>query len=70
MTIKRDDLGPTGPAKLPKDGAKKTYDEKHPHAGNVDNGGHIGPTPTDDPRHEARKLEKTIDKKRPQTPAD
>jgi hypothetical protein len=68
--IKRDDLGPTGPAKLPKEGQKKSYDEKHPHAGNIEDKDHVGPNPTDDPDHKAGKLEKTIDKKRAQTPAD
>ena len=68
--IKRDDLGPTGPAKLPKEGREKSYDEKHPHAGNVGDKDHVGPTPTDDPDDQAAKLKKTLDKKRAQTPAD
>jgi len=68
--IKRDDLSPTGPAKLPKESRKKTYDEKHPQAGKVADKANVGPTPTDDPDHDAGRLEKTIDRKRAQTPAD
>jgi hypothetical protein len=43
------DLGPTGPAKMPRD-AKDDYTAKHPNPGNV--GSALGPTPSDDPRHD------------------
>ena len=55
----RKNLGPTGPADAPLEGEQR-YDRKHPNAGTVDS----GPTPTDDRRSEADKLENKIDKKR------
>jgi hypothetical protein len=57
----RKNLGPTGPAKV-ESGRKPEFDETHPNAGNVADGkGHIGPTPTDDPKGKARKLRPEID---------
>jgi len=57
----RDKLGPTGPAKAPSDN-KRSYDEKHPHAGTVEE--HPGPPPTDDPPGSS-KTESIILKKLP-----
>jgi hypothetical protein len=67
----RDNLGPTGPAKMPAD-SKADPDKKHPHPGNVTDADkpQVGPTPTDDPRGKASQLENEIDKKRAQTPPD
>jgi hypothetical protein len=65
----RDDLGPTGPAKLPKE-PKESYEKKHPNPGNIQGDQHIGPHPTDDPQNEAEDLKDVIDKKRTETPAD
>ena len=48
----RDNLGPTGPAKMPpKD--DDSYEDKHPNAGNLTPKGDktVGPPPTDDPHH-------------------
>jgi hypothetical protein len=52
--------------------SKRSYDEGHPHPGNIGDADkpHVGPTPTDDPRGKASQLEKEIDKKRAQTPPD
>ena len=69
----RDDLGPTGPVKLPKEpkeSAKETYEKKHPNPGNIQSDQHIGPHPTDDPRDASKDLKDVIDKKRAETPAD
>ena len=63
----RDKLGPTGPAKTSAE-SKKSYDEKHPNAGNIGEAP-PGPAATDDPGN-ADRLEKKIDKKRAQTPPD
>ena len=65
----RDDLGPTGPAKLPR-GPQESYEKKHPNPGNIQNGQHIGPHPTHDPRGKSKDLKDVIDKKRAETPAD
>ena len=65
----REDLGPTGPAKLP-GGPKDSYEKKHPNPGNIQSGQHIGPHPTDDPRGKSKDLKDVIDKKRAGTPAD
>jgi hypothetical protein len=59
----RDKLGPTGPAEGPTK-RKRSYDEDHPHAGNVGEEAPLGPTPTDDPDCKADQLEKKIDRKR------
>ena len=64
----RKNLGPTGPAHMPPE-PTQSYDDKHPNAGTIDEP-LVGPTPTDDPRNEADKLENEIDKKRAQTPPD
>ena len=63
--VDRDDLGPTGPAKMPPN-SKRRPDIKRVHPGNVNQGADqiVGPTPTDDPHGGARKLEKEVDKKR------
>ena len=63
----RDKLGPTGPAQAPAD-SKKSHDEKHPNAGNIGQQ-NPGPAATDDP-NTAERIEKEIDEKRSQTPAD
>ena len=65
----RDDLGPTGPAKLP-GGRRESYEEKHPNPGNIQSGQHIGPHPADDPREKSKDLKDVIDKKRAETAAD
>ena len=62
----RDKLGPTGPAEPPKD-SKRSYDQEHPHPGNVGEDALLGPNPTDDPNQKAEQLEKKIDQKRSQT---
>jgi len=58
----RDKLGPTGPAKAPSDN-KRSYDEKHPHAGTVEE--HPGPPPTDDPHRKRQDRERNITKSGP-----
>ena len=62
----RDNLGPRGPAKMPPK-EEASYDEKHPHPGNITPKGdpNVGPMPTDDPRHKAGKLGEEIEKQRP-----
>jgi hypothetical protein len=65
----RNDLGPTGPAKLP-GGPKESYEKKHPNPGNIQSGQHIGPPPTADPHGKSKDLKDVIDKKRAETPAD
>jgi hypothetical protein len=63
----RNKLGPTGPSEKSAD-SKKSYDEKHPNAGNIGEQ-NPGPAATDDP-NTAERIEKKIDEKRSQTPAD
>lgn len=63
-----DDVGPTGPAKLP-GGPKDSYEKKHPNPGNIQSRQHIGPHPTD-PRGKSKDLKDVIDKKRVGTPPD
>ena len=61
----RENLGPTGPAKTPRD-SKSDPDKKHPHPGNIGDVDkpHVGPTPTDDPRGKASQFAKEIHKRR------
>jgi len=67
----RQNLGPTGPAKV-SSGSKAEPDKKHPHPGNIVEADKpfVGPTPTDDPRGKAGQLENEIDKKRAETPPE
>ena len=61
-----DTLGPTGVVKTVE--PKKTYDEKHPNAGNI--GERLpGPTPTDDPDR-ADRPKKDSEHKRQGSPID
>ena len=67
----RDNLGPTGPAKMPAD-SKRGPDVKRVHPGNVNQGDSpiVGPMPTDAPNGGARTLEKEVDKKRDEKARD
>ena len=58
----RDNLGPTGPAKVTGD-QQPTYEEKHPHPGNLGDAA-AGPMPTHDPSEKASALGDEIEKKR------
>ncbi len=58
----RDSLGPTGPAKVTGD-PQPTYEEKHPHPGNVGETA-AGPMPTHDPAGKASALGDEIENKR------
>ena len=44
---------------------KESYEDKHPNPGNITRKGdkNVGPTPTDDPRHKAGKLEGELEKR-------
>jgi hypothetical protein len=33
--MKREDMGPTGPVRMPADRSEPSYDDKHPHPGNA-----------------------------------
>lgn len=67
----RDQLGPTGPAKMPAD-SKRGPDVKRVHPGNVNAGGSpiVGPTPTDASHGGAEELEEEVDKKRAEKASD
>jgi hypothetical protein len=65
----RDNLGPTGPAKLPKE-PKESYEKKHPNPGNIQSDQHIGPHPTHDPTGASKDLKGLIEKKRSETRPD
>ena len=67
----RKHLGPTGPADIERE-PKQSYEDTHPHPGNVNKGepSHVGPTPTDDPDATPSKLEREIGRQRAETPPD
>ena len=62
----RNNLGPTGPAKVPSREEQAGYEAKHPNPGNVVSADdpNVGPSPTADPRGKAGALAGQIAEKR------